>query len=275
MPAFSFCLRVASKRGDGILKVMQIKVRAFGVLKERLGEAAIPVYLPEGAAVGELLAYFDAESLRGIAVSVNQEYARAGDVLHEGDEVGLLPPVSGGRGPEEADTGQKTAELDEYGAMALLLSGVRGQIPVVSVGLQRDRLDVEALKRQAKSAEDGAEVVFEGIVRNNSRGRRTLYLEYEAYEEMALAKLDALGHEARERFGVRFVGMQHRLDRVEIGETSVVIVVSSEHRAEAYEASRWLIDTLKKTVPVWKKETFEDGTVWSDGEPFPEGVGIA
>jgi molybdopterin synthase catalytic subunit len=143
------------------------------------------------------------------------------------------------------------------------------------VGLQRERIDAEALIRQAKNAEDGAVVVFDGIVRNNSRGRRTLHLDYEAYEEMALAKLDALAHEARERFGVRFVGMVHRLGRLEIGETSVLIVVSSAHRAQAYEASQWLIDTLKKTVPVWKRETFEDGTVWADGEPFPPGVGIA
>ena len=146
---------------------------------------------------------------------------------------------------------------------------------MVSVGLQRERIDAEALTRQAKDAEDGAVVVFDGIVRNNSRGRRTLYLDYEAYEEMALAQLDALAHEARERFGVRFVSIVHRLGRLEIGETSVLIVVASAHRAEAYEASRWLIDTLKKTVPIWKKETFEDGSVWADGEPFPEGVEIA
>ena len=283
MPAFFFCVAGASKTSRSILRTMQIKVRAFGMLKDRLGEDAISVYLLEDATVGDLLAYFDAESLRGIAVSVNAEYARASDVLREGDEVGLLPPVSGGRGPDEPAAGQTTAipagpavtELNEYSAMALLLSGIKERVPVVSVGLQRDALDAAALTRQAKSAEDGAVVVFEGIVRNNSHGRRTLHLDYEAYEEMALAKMDALGHEARERFGVRFVGMVHRLGRLEIGETSVLIVVSSAHRAPAYEASRWLIDTLKKMVPVWKKESFEDGTVWADGEPFPEGVGIA
>jgi MoaE-MoaD fusion protein len=264
---------------------MLIKVRAFGVLKDWLGEDALPVELPDGATVGDLLIQIakGSKSLRGIAVSVNAEYAHGRDVLHDGDEVGLLPPVSGGRGPEEPisaptaaePAGPTAAELDEYGAMALLLGGVKGRVPVVSVGLQREPIDAEALTRQAKVAEDGAVVVFEGIVRNNSRGRRTLHLDYEAYEEMALAKLDALAYEARERFGVRFVGMVHRLGRLEIGETSVVIVVSSAHRAEAYEASRWLIDTLKKTVPVWKKETFEDGAVWADGESFPEGVGIA
>ena len=227
---------------------MQIKVRAFGVLKDRLGEDVIPVELSEGATVGDLLAQIEngTESLRGIAMSVNAEYARADDMLHEGDEVGLLPPVSGGRGPQEPAAAPSAAELDENGVVALAWSAVRGRVPVVSVGLQRDPIDVEVLIRQAKDAEDGAVVVFDGIVRNNSRGRRTLYLDYEAYEEMALAKLDALGHEARERFGVRFVSIVHRLGRLEIGETSVLIVVASAHRAQAYEASRWLIDTLKK-----------------------------
>jgi MoaE-MoaD fusion protein len=254
---------------------MQVTIRPFGVLKESLGSATFPLELPEGATVADILVRLDSEKLRGIAVSVNAEYARAGDVLRDGDEVGLLPPVSGGRGPEEPAAAPSAAELDEAGVAALAWSGVRGRVPVVSVGLQRDPIDAEALTRQSKGAEDGAVVVFDGIVRNNSRGRRTLHLDYEAYEEMALAKLDALAHEARERFGVRFVGIVHRLGRLEIGETSVLIVVSSAHRAQAYEASRWLIDTLKTTVPVWKKETFEDGTVWADGEPFPEGVGIA
>ena len=112
-------------------------------------------------------------------------------------------------------------------------------------------------------------VVFDGIVRDNTRGRRTLYLDYEAYEEMAERQIAALGAQAIERFGVRGVTLVHRLGRVSIGETSVLIVVASAHRGAAFEACRWLIDTLKKTVPIWKKETFADGVVWADGEPFP------
>jgi molybdopterin synthase catalytic subunit len=109
-------------------------------------------------------------------------------------------------------------------------------------------------------------------VRNHSRGRRTLYLDYEAYEPMALNELQRLSHSALERFSVRDVRIVHRLGRLTIGETSVLIVVASAHRAAAFEASRWLIDALKKTVPIWKKEYFEDGAVWADGEPFPEEI---
>ncbi|WP_084080207.1 molybdenum cofactor biosynthesis protein MoaE [Edaphobacter aggregans] len=126
-----------------------------------------------------------------------------------------------------------------------------------------------------KSGPDGAVCVFDGIVRDNSRGRKTLLLDYEAYREMALAQMKALAAEAVERFSVRDVAMVHRLGRLVVGETSVLVVVASAHRGAAFDACRWLIDTLKKTVPIWKKEQFEDGAIWADGEPFPEGMGIA
>jgi molybdopterin synthase catalytic subunit len=141
--------------------------------------------------------------------------------------------------------------------------------------LTRSTIDAERIVAAAKHAEDGAVVVFDGIVRNHTRGRRTLHLDYEAYEEMAVKKMQELAREARARFGVRHVTMIHRLGRLEVGETSVLIVVASAHRAKAFEACRWLIDTLKKTVPIWKKETFVDGTVWAAGEPFPEGLAAA
>lgn len=141
--------------------------------------------------------------------------------------------------------------------------------------LTRDPIDAQTLVTAAKHPEDGALVVFDGIVRNHSRGRQTLHLDYEAYEDMAAKQIAALAAEARTKFGVRHVTIVHRLGRLGIGETSVLIVVASAHRAPAYEASRWLIDTLKKTVPIWKKETFADGAVWADGEPFPPGVGLS
>ncbi len=134
--------------------------------------------------------------------------------------------------------------------------------------------EVTLLTGMEVRGEDGAVVVFDGIVRDNSRGRSTLHLDYEAYEEMAAKQMDELAREALNRFGVRHVIIVHRLGRLLVGETSVLIVVASAHRAQAYEASRWLIDTLKKTVPIWKKETFVDGSVWADGEPFPPGVGV-
>ena len=130
------------------------------------------------------------------------------------------------------------------------------------------------ITEQMKAGADGAACVFDGIVRNNTRGRETLHLDYEAYREMALTQMQGLAAEAITKFGVRDVALVHRLGRLVVGETSVLIVVASAHRGVAFEACRWLIDTLKKQVPIWKRETFVDGVVWADGEPFPEDVGL-
>ncbi len=109
-------------------------------------------------------------------------------------------------------------------------------------------------------------------MRDNTRGRQTLFLDYEAYEEMALGQMRGLAAEAVTKFAVRDVALLHRLGRLEVGETSVLIVVASAHRGAAFDACRWLIDTLKKTVPIWKKEYFIDGAVWAAGEPFPDEI---
>ena len=140
----------------------------------------------------------------------------------------------------------------------------------VEVRLVRAPIAAAELQQRIRRGPDGAVCVFEGIVRDNTRGRTTLYLDYEAYEEMAMREMERLGHEAVERFGVREVVIHHRLGRMEISETSVFIAVASAHRAAAFDACRWLIDTLKKKVPIWKKEYFVDGAVWADGEAFPE-----
>ncbi|MGA7342694.1 MAG: molybdenum cofactor biosynthesis protein MoaE [Terracidiphilus sp.] len=238
---------------------MQVHVIPFGVLKDWLGPAPSTMELREGASVGELMdglsARMPTASLRGIAVSVNAEYATAAQVLCEGDEVGLLPPVSGGKdGPD--------------------LSFVSAPGIQSAVGLYRAPIESAEIIEAIKRGEDGAVAVFDGIVRNNSRGRATLYLDYEAYEEMADRKMRELASEACTRFGVRHVTMVHRLGRLAVGETSVLIVVASAHRAQAFDACRWLIDTLKQTVPIWKKETFVDGAVWAAGEPFPAGIAL-
>jgi MoaE-MoaD fusion protein len=234
------------------LNKMRVQLLPFGVLKDVLNPA--PLELPAAATVGDLLAILS-EKLRNrtaamqllsrIAVSVNAEYASPGQTLNEGDVVGLLPPVSGGK----ADAAS----------------------PIVTY-LTRDAIPADAIVAAAKQGSDGAVVVFDGIVRDNTRGRRTLYLDYEAYEEMAVNQISELARQAVLRFGVRGVTLVHRLGRLEIGETSVLIVVASAHRGAAFDACRWLIDTLKKTVPIWKKERFEDGAVWADGEPFPPGL---
>lgn len=127
---------------------------------------------------------------------------------------------------------------------------------------------------ELKAGPDGAVCVFDGIVRDNTRGRQTLHLDYEAYREMALEQMRGLAAEAVTKFSVRDVALVHRLGRLVVGETSVLVVVASAHRGAAFEACRWLIDTLKRTVPIWKKEQFVDGAIWADGEPFPEGMGV-
>ena len=135
-------------------------------------------------------------------------------------------------------------------------------------------IPVAEIAAEIKAGPDGAVCVFDGIVRDNSRGRKTLHLDYEAYREMALEQMRGLAAEAVTKFGVRDVALVHRLGRLRVGETSVLVAVASAHRGAAFEACRWLIDTLKKTVPIWKKEQFVDGAIWADGEAFPEGIGL-
>ena len=227
---------------------MQVRVLLFGVLKDLTGRSSDVIDLPDQATAGDVLDHYGRTFagkkgiLTSIAISVNQEYAATDCLLHPGDEVALLPPVSGGTGDQ----------------------------PYVQ--LIHDRIVPHDIVPTLERPEDGAIVIFDGIVRNNSRARHTLYLEYEAYEEMALAKLRELAFEAIQRFSIRNVGLVHRLGHIEIGESSVLIAVFSAHRAAAFDACRWLIDTLKRTVPIWKKEFFEDGAVWADGEPFPEQI---
>ena len=221
---------------------MQIRVLFFGVLKDLAGRSHEALELPDGATIGGLLGHYEQSIPQlkayaaSLAVSVNEEYAGPETKLNPGDEVALLPPVSGGS-PRCA--------------------------------IVREKINAQEVLERIKRPEDGAAAVFEGIVRDNTRGRRTLYLDYEAYESMALKQMEALAEQALAQFKIRAVTIVHRLGRLEIGETSVLIVVASAHRAAALDACRWLIDTLKRTVPIWKKEHFEDGAVWADGEPFP------
>lgn len=227
---------------------MQVRVLFFGILKDIAGRSSDVLNLPDHATAGAVLEHYEQQmsALRGmglsIAISVNEEYAAPDSRLHSGDEVALLPPVSGGR------------EDGPY------------------IRLVRARIVPHDIIPPLERPEDGAIVIFDGIVRNNSRGRATLYLDYEAYESMALKQLQEMAAEATARFSIRNLAIVHRLGRIEVGESSVLIAVFSAHRAAAFDACRWLIDTLKKTVPIWKKEHFTDGAVWADGEPFPEQI---
>ena len=227
---------------------MKVRVLYFGQLRELANKREEQVEVPEGATVQQLFDRISARfpALRNfddvIAIGVNQSFAAREHILKDNDEVAMLPPVSGGAAAAEE--------------------------PLVRI--QRERIVPHDIVPTYERPEDGAIVIFDGIVRNHSRNRQTKYLEYEAYEEMALKQMRALAAEARTKFAIRTVALVHRLGRLDIGESSVLIAVYSPHRAAAFDACRWLIDTLKKTVPIWKKEFFIDGAVWADGEPFPE-----
>jgi len=227
------------------MSLMRVHVLFFGQLKEITGVTEEDAELSEGARVEDLFERYGrrfpklAEFRPSIAASVNQEYAGWRAPLSTGDEVAFLPPVSGG---------QQAAVADD---IFLLV-----REPIVS----------RELLENLKAPEDGAVVVFDGFVRNNFKGRRTLYLEYEAYEPMAYAKMREIGAQIRAKFQIHRLAIVHRLGRLEIGDTSVLIAVSSPHRGAAFDACRYAIDTLKRAVPIWKKEYFAGGAVWAEGE---------
>jgi molybdopterin synthase catalytic subunit len=224
---------------------VHVRVLFFGQLKEIVGLAQDEAELSDGARVEDLFERYGrrfpklAEFRASVAASVNQEYAGWRSPLSAGDEVAFLPPVSGG-----------------------------DHIAIVEDVFQlvREPIRPQELVESIKAPEDGALVVFDGFVRNNFRGKRTLYLEYEAYEAMALGKMREIGSQIREKFQIHRIAIVHRLGRLEIGETSVWSGVSSAHRSAAFEACRYAIDTLKRTVPIWKKEYFVGGAVWAEGE---------
>jgi len=226
---------------------MRVNVLFFGITHDLTGCAQEQVDLPEGENLEGLRRLYEARFPRLLSVgnslilAVNQEIARDSLPLREGDEVAFMPPVSGG------------ASKDFF-------------------RITRAPIFAAELARELSAPEDGAIVVFEGIVRNHSRGRATLYLEYEAYEPMAIGKMEELGREAKQKFAIDGIGMIHRLGRLEIGETSVAIIVTAEHRRAAFEACQFAIDRLKQVVPIWKKEYFADGAVWAEGEGHPLGA---
>ncbi len=221
---------------------MNIEVLLFARLRELVGHDRVMVRRQELLTVRDVwdglrAQYPQVEGFgKSLLVSVNQEFADWGTAVKEGDELAFFPPVSGG--------------------------AVGGD----SIRIIRSPILIEPIVSQLRQPEDGAVVVFDGIVRNHSQGRKTLYLEYEGYEPMALKKMREIEQIARNRWPVNRIGIVHRLGRLEIGEASVVIVVTSAHRKVAFEACQYIIDTLKKTVPIWKKEFFADGEVWVEGE---------
>lgn len=232
----------------------RVRVLFFGAAREAAADE-LTLELPAGATAREAFARLleDYPALRrfraSLLVAVNQEYARDLEVvLRDGDELALFPPVSGGG---EASAPEADDARDFY-------------------ELTTEPVDVGSVARRVVPRRCGATVTLDGYAREWTKGRRTLYLVYEAYAPMALAEMRRLGEEARRRFDVAHVGIVHRTGRTEIGETSVVISVSAPHRRAAFEACEWAIRELKRTVPIWKKEFFEDGEVWVEGEFAPK-----
>jgi molybdopterin synthase catalytic subunit len=234
---------------------MRLRLLCFGRLREILAPE-VSLELGSPATVAHLwqtlrdhypaLAPYDGV----VAIAVNQAFASPSVLLSEGDEVALLPPVSGGLCDPEFPLTSAHARL------------------------QREPIDSAALLAECRAGEDGAVCLFDGIVRNQTRGRRTLYLEYDSYPAMALAEMEKLALHALASYPIRDLRITHRVGRLEIGESSVLIVVASAHRAAAFDGCRCIIDSLKKTVPIWKKEFFADGAAWADGDAFPPEVSI-
>ena len=230
---------------------VRVRVLFFGAARDHAGreEAELSLRAPASAASAfeEILAlYPDLRRFgRSLLFAVNQEYARPEARVKSGDELAVFPPVSGGSEDESEALGVDFFELTI------------------------EPLDVGSVARRVVLPECGATVTLDGYVREWTRGRRTLYLVYEAYAPMALSELRRLGREARERFEVSHVGIVHRTGRLEIGETSVVVSVSAPHRRAAFEACEWAIRELKRRVPIWKKEFYEGGEVWVEGEGAP------
>jgi molybdopterin synthase catalytic subunit len=232
---------------------MRVRVLFFGMLRELVGRPSEDAEFPQGA---DLRAVFESYAARhprlrelapSIVVARNQEFAQLSATITEGDEVAFLPPVSGGTssGPEICRDGHYFA-------------------------LTRQAIDTRALIARLLTGAEGAVVTFEGTVRNNTKGRATVCLDYEGYQSMALKVMLNIGMELTAKYDLVRVGIVHRLGRLLIGETSVAVVVTAPHRRPAFEAALEGIDRLKKLVPIWKKEHFSDGEVWVEGEWDPD-----
>jgi molybdopterin synthase catalytic subunit len=220
-----------------------VTIRLFAAYREAVGKAELPLTMPSGSTVGALAREMvkrypklprDPQKL---VVAVNQEYREHSDVLNNGDEVALIPPVSGGES---------------------------------HILITDQPLDPQAVTQQVKAPEHGAVVTFTGTTRDHNDGRRVLRLEYEAYRPMANRKLAEVAQEMKARWPIGEVAIAHRIGRVDIGETSLVVAVGAGHRREAFAAALYAVDRIKQVVPIWKKEFFEGGAVWIGSQ---DGVG--
>lgn len=219
---------------------MKITLKLFGSLREAAAESTLTVELPEGARVADLRQWLadrnpSVDKLgERLAASINLEIVALDDVLEEGDEVAFLPPVAGGDGSAKRCT------------------------------ISDQPLDEAEVAARVEGPDAGGVVCFVGRVRDHARGHSIQYLEYEAYAEMAEREMGKIVDQAAEKWPGTRVAIAHRVGRLEIGDAAVVVVAASAHRGEAFEACRFAIDTLKVTVPIWKREVATDGAYWVD-----------
>lgn len=229
---------------------MRIKVLFFGALKDIAGRPEDSLDVPGDSRLSDVFEHYAGrlprmrEMAGSIVMARNQQFAAISDTVEEGDEVAFLPPVSGG-------SDWYIREITENGNFFALT-----EKPINS------RMIVHRLLKGA----DGAVITFEGVVRNNTNGRHTRFLEYECYEPMAVRTMAEIGRDIAAQLPINHIALVHRLGRLLIGEASVVIVVTASHRRAAFEAASEGIDRLKRIVPIWKKEHFTDGEVWVEGE---------
>jgi MoaE-MoaD fusion protein len=229
---------------------MRARILFFGMLREIAGTSSEEAEFPEGADLAGVFSAYKTrfprlgELSRSIVVARNQEFADLSTKIAEGDEIAFLPPVSGGAASDSLEI----AEDNIYCA------------------LTRHAIETRAIVARLMSGAEGAVITFEGTVRNNTKGRRTVCLDYECYESMALKTMAQIAREIAAAHDVLRVAMVHRLGRLLIGEASVAIIVTAPHRRAAFDAALEGINRLKKIVPIWKKEHFADGEVWVEGE---------
>lgn len=241
-----------------------VRLRYFASIRETLGRRDDVLEVPEGSTVADiwqrLVSGHPALRAQRFRPAVNEEYVDAHTVLAAGDEVVFIPPVSGGGDPIPISGGGDSSAV-RGGSQPAPVTGEETTICRITEAPINAQELVDAVRTPA----DGAVCVFYGVVREDSRGRKARYLEYDAYPQMAEKKMRQILEEVRTRWLEQRVAIVHRIGRLEIGEASVVIAVGSPHRGESFDACRYVIDRVKQEVPIWKKEVFTDGEAWVEG----------
>jgi len=257
---------------------IQVRVLFFGADRDIVGLEELDLSLTSptnaGAAKEQILtSYPDLRRFgNSLLFAVNQEYAQPDRQIQDGDELAVFPPVSGGSESATETQGRREDQPEHDDAGSADVSSA-SFLAKDFFELTTEPIDVGAVARRVVLPQCGATVTLDGYAREWTKGRRTLYLVYEAYGPMASSEMKRLGEQAHEKFDIAHLGIVHRTGRLEIGQTSVVICVSAPHRRAAFEACEWAIRELKRTVPIWKKEVFADGEVWVEGSEPPAVAG--